>query len=205
MASCRSASTLALLLAGWASPAVAGNDLKVDFTATVINILGDAGGDVMIGDAVDGAFTVDCDTEKVELTPITQGIHPYAVSKFQMKFPSVKVKYSESGGEVPSFEPLLVVYNNQDFLNGGDQFGFFFDPVGDAIQGAEPTRVSFGLRDDTATLYDTTDLPASLDLDDFDVAYVFVQYGGGWSAPGGGVSVVTYLDTLTVKSECDAL
>ena len=203
MASCRSASTLALLLAGWASPAVAGNDLKVDFTATVINILGDAGGDVMIGDAVDGSFTVDCDTEKLELTPITQGIHPYAVSKFQMKFPSVKVKYSESTGEVPSFEPWLVVYNNQDFI-GGDSFGFYFEPAGDAIQGAEPTRVKFGLVDNTGTLYDTTDLPASLELDDFDVAYVSVQYGGGWNEPGG-VSVVTLLDTLTVKSECDAL
>jgi hypothetical protein len=203
MASRRFVSTLALLLAGWASPAAAGNDLKADFTATVINVLGDAGGAVVIGDAVDGSFTVDCEAEKIELTPVTQGIYPYAVSKFDMKFASQKVKYSTSANDVPSFEPWLVMFNNQDFIhNGGDEFAFFFDPVGDAIQGAEPTRVSFGLVDITGTLYDTTDLPASLDLADFDVAYVFVQYGGGWYEPGG-VSVVTYLDTLNVKSQCE--
>ena len=134
MASRRFVSTLALLLAGWASPAAAGNDLKADFTATVINVLGDPGGAVVIGDAVDGSFVVDCEAEKLELTPVTQGIHPYAVSKFDMKFASQKVKYSESGKDVPSFEPWLVMYNNQDFIhNGGDEFGFFFDPVGDAV------------------------------------------------------------------------
>ena len=175
---------LMLVLAA-ASPAPASAEtLFVTFTGSVTDVPAELAAAFGPGDPIEGSFQIESTTPDTEPSP-TEGEYA-ALSALSFSIGAYAVAGAAGDLHMRDGSGFMA----DDFFVSGLVSG---DPVG----GLSPIELSAEVADSTLAAFASDDIPASLDLADFDVTHAFLSFGDGGST---FVNVVASIDTLTYST-----